>query len=350
MKITTKIAAGAVLAWFAAQAGAVDISGAGSSAAKPLYAAWGQAYAAATKDAVNYDPIGSSAGLKKMKEHGVDFGATDVALSREEGAKDNLICFPTSVSGVVPFVNIPGVKPGKLNLSGPVLAAIFMGKIKNWNDREIAALNAGRDLPNLPIRPVVRQDGSGTTYNFSDYLSRVSADWKTRFGTSLQIQWPGDALPAQGSDGVIKTVGATAGAIGYTDYSYILLQQLSYVKMQNRQGAFVEPSYAGFTAALSNSDWKTQARFEEMLNDKPGNESWPITAGTFVLLPKVTNTPEKTTAALKFFTWGFQHGDEIARKNGYVRLNDSLQARIFSDLTQITDAKGNKLQWGTLGN
>lgn len=345
MRIVEKIVAGSALALFALAAGAVEINGAGSSAAKPLYAAWSQAYADATKNAVDYDPVGSSGGIKKIKERNVDFGATDVAMSREDSDKENLICFPTSVSGVVPFVNIPGVKPGKINLSGPVLADIYMGKIKNWNDRDIAALNPGHDLPNLLIHPMARLDGSGTTYNFSDYLSRVNVDWKTHFGTNFLIQWPSSTVLVKGSDSVVKTVGSTVGAIGYADYSYILLHQLTYAKMQNHQGVFVEPSFDGFTAALTNSSWKTQAKFDEMLNDKPGNDSWPITAGTFVLIPRVTNNPEKTTAVLKFFTWGFLHGDEIAKKNGYVRLTDSLQARIFSELTRITDTKGNKLQW-----
>jgi len=327
-------------------ANATDVSGAGSSAAKPLYTSWAQAYhQAAATDSVAYDPIGSSGGLKKIKERSVDFGASDVAMSRADAAKENLICFPTSVSGVVPFVNLHGFKPGQINLSGPVLADIYAGKIKRWNDPAIVALNRERAMPGDAIVPIARQDGSGTTYNFTDYLSKVSQSWRDAFGTNFLIPWPASVVQAKGSGGVVEAVVKTPNSIGYVDYSYVLEKNLAYAKLQNRGGQFVEPTFDAFTSALTNSDWKTQGTFDEMLTDKSGVESWPITAGTFVIVPKVATNPDKTIATLKFFSWAFMNGDGIARKVGSVRLTDSLQAKVYSLLTTVTDKNGKPLKW-----
>lgn len=329
-------------ATFAAHA---DITGAGSSAAKPLYNLWADEYAKSGNPKLAYQPVGSSAGIKQIKDRAVDFGASDVAMSLEDRKANKLICFPSAISGVVPVVNLPGIKAGELQMTGEVLADIFARKVTKWNDPEIAAINPGLALPKLPIVAVVRQDGSGTTYNFTDYLAKMSKTWKDGFGHNFTIAWPVDTTPVKGSGGVVTAVKQTTGAIGYVDYNYVVQEKLSYAKVQNRDGKFVAPTGEAFASALNNSSWKTQATFEEMLTDKPGARTWPITMGTFVLVPQSTNDPDKTIAALKFFTWAFLKGDKLVSNIDFVRLPDRVQARIYNELTQITDAKGNPLHW-----
>lgn len=328
-------------ATFAAHA---DITGAGSSAAKPLYTLWAEEYAKTGNPKLNYQPVGSSAGIKQIKEHSVDFGASDVAMSPEDRKTARMICFPSAISGVVPIVNLPGIKAGELQMTGEVLADIFARKVTKWNDPEIAAINPGVALPKLPIVAVVRSDGSGTTYNFTDYLAKMSKTWKEGFGHNFTITWPADATAVKGSGGVVTAVKQSAGAIGYVDYNYVVQEKLTYTKVQNRDGKFVAPNTEAFESALSNSSWKTQATFEEMLTDKAGARTWPITMGTFVIVPQVTNDPDKTTAALQFFTWAFLKGDKLVGNTDFVRLPDRVQARIYSEMTQITDTKGQPLK------
>jgi len=324
---------------------AVDIKGAGSSAALPLYENWAKAYMDTSRDFVTYEGAGSTAGLKKVKEHAVDFGASDIAIAPTDSDSKVLVCVPTSITGVVPFVNLPGFRPGQLNLSGSVLADIYAGKIKVWNDSAIAALNPGKSLPALPIYTVARIEGSGTTYVFTDFLSKTSPEWHDNFGTNLIVPWADSVHKVKGSTGVIAEVKKNSGAIGYVDYGYSLQEHLTYVSLLNRDKKMVEPTFAGFNSALTNSDWKTKANFEEILTDRPGPETWPITTATFILIPRVTLTPEKTIAVMKFISWGFLHGDEIARKVGYVRLIDPLQAKVFSILLTVTDKNGQTLKW-----
>ncbi len=324
---------------------AADIIGAGSSAAAPLYTKWAASYLQQRGTTVNYQSVGSSAGIKKIEENAVNFGATDVALSRTESQKKNQICFPTAISGVVPVINIPGVRHGELQLTGEVLADIFARKILYWNDPRIAAINPGRMLPKIAIVAVARQDGSGTTYNFTDYLSKVSPSWKENFGTNFTIAWPIDVTQAKGSSAISSTVKRTIGAIGYIDYNYVLQDQLNYVKLKNRDGRFVAPSAFTFASSLNNSSWRTKASFEEMLTDKAGTNSWPITMGTFVIVPKVARDPGAAIATLKFFTWAFLKGDGIVSGVDFVRLPDQVQARIYSELTRITDHDGKPLRW-----
>lgn len=327
------------------QADATEITGAGSSAAAPLYESWAKAFLAESKDIVNYDPVGSGAGLKKVRDHRVDFGASDIALRSADIDNATLICVPTSVTGIAPIINLPGFKPGQLHLNGVVLGDIYEGKIKFWNDRAIVALNPGHALPNLAINPVGRSDASGTTYIFTDYLAKVSPTWHDNFGANLVIPWPEQIIKAKGSIGLIAEVNKTKGAIGYVDFGYILADHLNYVSMQNHDKLMVEPSFNGFNAALSNSNWKTQGNFEEMLTDKPGSATWPITSGTFFLIPRVADDPVKTIVAMKFLSWGFLHGDEMARKLGYVRLIDPLQAKVFGLLMTVKDKNGHPLNW-----
>jgi phosphate transport system substrate-binding protein len=338
------------LVWTAVTASASpgDIVGAGSSAAKPLYMRWAQAFSQQTGISLNYQPVGSSAGIKQIEARAVDFGASDVAIGRDEAAKEHLICFPSAISGVVPVVNLPRVKAGELQLTGELLAAIFSRRIKTWNDPAIAEENPSLVLPKLPITIVVRQDGSGTTYNFTDYLSKISPAWKQSIGTNFTVEWPADAQRAKGSAGVVEAVKASAGAIGYVDYNYVVQDKLNYARMKNRDGRTVSPSPRAFSAALSNSAWKTAGRFEEMLTDKSGSDSWPITMGTFVIVPQQTAKVEATAATLQFFTWAFMKGDQIADGLDFVRLPDAVQGRIFKELTRITDREGRPLQWKML--
>lgn len=329
-------------------AGATDITGAGSSAAKPIYAKWAEAYSKTSGVKLHYEPIGSSGGIKQIKARAVDFGASDVAMSAAELKKEKLINFPSAISGVVPVINVPGIKSGELMLSGEILADIFAGKITYWNDPAIAAVNRGLTLPKTAIVTVVRQDGSGTTYNFTDYLSKVSTGWKDAFGTNFTIKWHEHAMPAKGNAGVATAVQQTGGAIGYVDYNYVVQEHLNYVLLKNRDGKFVAPSATAFAAALNHSDWLKKAAFEEMLTDKAGASSWPITMGTFVIIPQATQQPESTIAAMKFFCWGFIQGDHLIAGMDFVRLPDAVQARIFKELTKVTDGKGKPLQWSPM--
>ena len=324
---------------------AVDITGAGSSAAAPLYTKWAATYQQQTGTALKYQVVGSSAGIKQIKARAVGFGASDVALSREDLQKEKLICFPSAISGVVPVINLPGVKSGELQLTGKLLADIFARKILYWNDARIAEINPGVRLPKMAIVAVARQDGSGTTYNFTDYLSKVSASWKAGFGSNFTIAWPADVTQTKGSGGVSSAVKHTAGAIGYIDYNYVVQDQLPYAKLRNRDGRFVAPSALTFRSALSRSAWQTTARFEEMLTDKAGPSTWPITMGTFVIVPQVANDPASMIATLKFFTWAFMKGDGIVNGMDFVRLPDQVQARIYTELTKIADRNGKPLQW-----
>lgn len=330
---------------FGSSAVAIDINGAGSSAAGPLYVKWAEHYRHSSETQLRYQPVGSSAGLKQIKQRVVDFGASDVAVPAAELKKEKLICFPSAISGVVPVINVPGIKSGDLLLTGEILADIFARKITQWNDPGIAALNPGLKLPKIEIALVVRQDGSGTTYNFTDYLSKVSTAWKDGFGRNFLIKWPSDAKPAKGSSGVVVLLKQTPGAIAYVDYNYVVQDKLAFVKLKNRNGKFVAPIPEAFAAALHNSEWRTKANFEEMLTDKPGPQSWPITMGTFVILPQTASDPARMTATLSFFTWAFMKGDRIVNEIDFVRLPDKIQAKIFSEMTKITDGKGNPLHW-----
>lgn len=334
-----------LLLFSALHAHATGISGAGSSAAQPLYARLAALYSQRGQVELDYRPVGSSAGLKQLKDKLVDFGASDVALSAEQQARDKVLCFPSAISGVVPVYNLPGIRAGELQLTGALLAAIYARKITHWNDPQLAALNRGLALPPLPIVLLVRQDGSGSTYNFTDYLAKASPAWQQGYGRHFTIAWAAGATPVKGSAGVAAALRQTPGAIGYIDYHYVVQDKLAYARLQNQAGRFVAPSAAGFSAALANSGWNDKAAFEEMLTDKPGAASWPITAGTFIVVPQAAAHAERMVATLKFFTWGFIHGDQLVGAANFVRLPDRVQGRIFSALTGVTDSAGQPLKW-----
>ncbi len=324
---------------------AATMNGAGSSAAAPLYNTWAEAYAKKNGDVLDYKPIGSSGGIKQIKAKEVDFGASDVALSPADLKKDQLIQFPSAISGVVPIVNLPGVKSGELRLTGDVLAAIFSRQIVSWNDAAITALNPEISLPKKNIEVIVRQDGSGTTYNYTDYLGKMSKDWQITYGKNFTITWHKDLTQVKGSSGIVATLKKTPYSISYVDYNYVLQDKLSSVQLKNRDGKFLEPTAESFAAALNASQWKSKAMFDEMLTDKPGPNAWPITMGTFVIMPQVTNNSDKTLAAIKFFTWGFMHGDRFVNHVDLVRLPDAIQARVFKEMTTIVDTNGKQLRW-----
>lgn len=333
------------LLFLSTAAHALDISGAGSSAAQPLYAKLSDASAKHGASKLNYQAIGSAAGIKQIKARSVDFGASDVAMSPQDLAHDQMVCFPTAISGVVPVFNLPGVKSGDLLLTGELLADIYARKIKTWNDPRLQTINPAVKLPASPIIVLARSDGSGTTYNFSDYLSRVSPAWKKDFGRNFTIPWAETTVTLKGSGGLVAALKTTPNAIGYVDFSYVVQDKLAYAKVRNADGKFVAPSAPAFAAALENSAWQTNGTFEEMLTDKPGAATWPITMGTFVIVPKVATHPDAMIATLKFFTWGFLYGDTIIGGVNFVRLPDRVQARIFSDFASIKDARGQSLNW-----
>ena len=320
-------------------------NGAGSSAAAPLYNKWADAYNKKTGATVEYQPAGSSAGIKQIKARTVDFGASDVALKAADLKEAKLIQFPSAISGVVPVINLPGLRSGELKLDGETLADIFARKISFWDDAAIVKLNAGVRLPHKSITVIVRQDGSGTTYNFTDYLSKLSPSWNTSFGKNFTIKWHPELIQVKGSSAISTGIATTSYSISYVDYNYVLKDKLHSVAIKNREGKFVQPSAAAFEAALHNSGWKTHGSFEEMLTNRPGVNSWPITMGTFVLVPSAANNPEKTIAVLKFFTWGFMSGDYLVNAVDLVRLPDSMQARIYKEMVNVTDASGKPLNW-----
>lgn len=345
MQCVRRAGIGLLLACLLAPAQSAEIKGAGSSAAQPLYTALLGVYAKSEPVTLAYEPSGSTDGLKKMRSNSVDFGATDVALTAEQRASAKLLCFPTAISGVVPVVNLPGLRKGQMRLTGEVLADLFSRKITKWSDPQIKALNPGLVLPDLAVSVIVREDGSGSTFNFTDYLSKVSPAWKTAFGRNFRIVWADGVTKVKGSSGVVAEFKKISGAIAYVDYQYAEKSGLAAAALKNREGKFVTAGRASFSSALNNSAWITSGTYEEMLTDKAGGLSWPITTSTFVLVPQVSANPEKTIAALKFFTWGFIHGEAIVGKSEFVRLPDVVQGRIYGELTGVKDAAGEPLKW-----
>ena len=332
-----------LVATSAASALADTVMGAGSSAAAPIYRSWGHAYEKATGNTLAYESVGSSAGIRKIRAHEVGYGASDVAPAAAELKKDGLAVFPIAITGIAPVVNLPKLGEGQLRLSGEVLARIFMGQISQWNAPEIARLNPGVALPNLPLKVVVRSDGSGTTYNFTDYLAKVHPDWQGKFGVSTSIAWPQNFLPAKGSEGVSKLVRETVGSIAYIDYAYVKDDRLNPVQLNNLAGDYVSASNDGFRAALAASDWVSSGNFTTTLTNKPGRNVWPITMGTFALVPLVTDKPQETLPALKFFAWSFLHGDLLVQEHNFVRLPNRVQAAAFKIISSVKDQAGNQI-------
>jgi phosphate transport system substrate-binding protein len=318
-------------------ANAAEITGAGASFPAPIYAKWADAYHKATGNKVNYQSIGSSGGIKQIKAKTVDFGASDAPLKDDELEKDGLTQFPTVIGGVVPVINVPGVQPGQLKMSGDVLAAIFLGKIARWNDAAIAGLNPGLKLPDQAIAVVRRADGSGTTFIFTNYLSKVSSDWKSQVGEGASVKWP-TGTGGKGNEGVAAFVSRLPGAIGYVEYAYAKQNKMSHVLLKNAAGSFVAPDDSAFKAAAVNADWSKS--FYQILTNQAGKEAWPITGATFILVHKTQDKPQQAAEALKFFDWAYQNGDKMAEELDYVPLPEAVVKQIQSSWSGVKDPGG----------
>ncbi|MBH1744671.1 phosphate ABC transporter substrate-binding protein PstS [Stenotrophomonas maltophilia] len=308
-------------------ANAAEITGAGASFIYPVMSKWSADYNAATSNKVNYQSIGSGGGIAQIKAKTVDFGSSDAPLKPEELAASGLAQFPSVIGGVVPVVNVAGIAPGALKLDGTVLANIFLGKIKTWNDPAIAALNPGVALPSAKITVVHRSDGSGTPFNFVNYLSKVSPEWKSSVGEGTSVQWPA-GIGGKGNEGVAAYVKQIKGGIGYVELSYALQNKLSYTAMKNAAGKFVQPSDASFAAAAASADWASAKDFYLVMTNAPGAESWPITATNFILVHKKPKNAANGKATQEFFRWVYKSGDAQARQLDYVPLPDSLVRQI----------------------
>jgi phosphate transport system substrate-binding protein len=325
MTKTFHIAALGLGVTLAGLAHADSVTGAGSSFAAPLYAKWASEYNKATRVQINYQSIGSGAGIKQVDAKTVDFGASDMPLPDAELAKKGEVQFPTAMGGVIPVVNIKGIKPGEVHLDGAVLADIYLGKVKKWTDPEIKKLNPGVNLPDAAIAPVRRADGSGTTFIFTNYLSKVSPEWKSKVGEGTAVNWPTGA-GGKGNEGVAAFIGRLPNSIGYVEYAYVKQNHMTYAMLQNANGKFVEPNEASFKAAAAGADWSRS--FYQILTNEPGANAWPISGATFILMHKVQDKPAQASQVLKFFDWGLNHGGQAAAELDYVPMPESVVKQI----------------------
>jgi phosphate transport system substrate-binding protein len=338
------LAASAVLALLSQSALAAQIiSGAGATFPYPIYAKWAESYAQKTGVKMNYQSIGSGGGIKQIEAKTVDFGASDAPLKPEELSKNGLMQFPMIMGGVVPVINVQGVKPGELKLSGSVLADIYLGKIAKWNDKAIKNLNPGVNLPNKSITVVHRSDGSGTTWIFTNYLTKVSEQWKKKVGNEKSVAWP-VGIGGKGNEGVASYVGQTKNSIGYVEYAYALQNKMTYAQLRNQAGNYVKPNTASFQAAAANADWKDAPGFYMVLTDQPGKDSWPITGASFILVYKNQKQPDIAKNVLKFFDWSYHHGGKLAEELDYVPMPSQVVSLVEKTWQQkIKDAKGKTL-------
>ncbi|CAG4887516.1 phosphate ABC transporter substrate-binding protein PstS [Paraburkholderia saeva] len=322
----------------AASAHAVDITGAGSTFAAPIYTKWADAYQKSGGGKINYQGIGSSGGVKQVIAKTVDFAGSDAPLKDEELAKEGLFQFPTVVGGVVPVTNIPGVKPGELTLSGPVLGDIFLGKVKKWNDPVITALNPGIKLPDTDIAVVRRADGSGTSFIWTHYLAQVNAEWKSKVGEGSTVNWP-TGTGGKGNDGVAAFVQRLPGAIGYVEWAYAKQNKMAYTALKNQAGSIVRPATETFKAAATGADWSKT--FYQILTNEPGKDAWPVVGATFVLLHAVQDKPDHGKETLKFFDWAFKNGAQAAQALDYITLPDAVVNEIRTQWrAKVKDASG----------
>jgi phosphate transport system substrate-binding protein len=329
--------AGLALAISAASAFAVDITGAGATFPAPLYAKWADAYQRATNNKVNYQSVGSGAGMRQIRAKTVDFGASDMPLTDAELQRDGLVQFPTVIGGVVPVVNVQGVAAGQLRLTGAVLGDIYLGKVAKWNDPAIQQLNPNVRLPDTQIQVVRRADGSGTTFIFTNYLSKVNAEWKSRVGEGAAVNWPTGA-GGKGNEGVAAFIQRLPNSIGYVEYSYARTNKLAHVTLRNAAGNFVAPDDATFKAAAAGANWAQS--FYQILTEQSGAQAWPITGATFILMHRAQDKPANAAAALNFFNWAYANGDKMAEELEYVALPASVKTLIQQSWNQIRDASG----------
>lgn len=336
--LSKTVAAALVAVAFTGAALAQDVTGAGASFPAPIYAKWADAYNKATGNRINYQSVGSGAGLRQIRGKTVDFGASDMPLTDAELAKDGLVQFPTVMGGVVPVFNVKGIQTGQVKFNGQVLGDIYLGKITKWNDPALTALNPGVPLPDAAIAVVRRADGSGTTFIWTNYLSKVNAQWKSQVGEGTAVNWPVGA-GGKGNEGVSAFVQRLPNSIGYVEYAYAKQNKLTYGAVQNAdKSAFVMPTDTTFKAAAAGADWNKT--FYQILTNQPGKDSWPITGATFILMHTKQDKPAQATSSLKFFDWAFVNGDKMADELDYVPMPDAVKNTIRASWAKITDASG----------
>jgi len=323
---------------------AVDITGAGASFPFPIYSKWAEDYKKSSGSAMNYQSIGSGGGIRQIEAKTVDFGASDAPLSKEDLDKKGLVQFPAIIGGVVLVVNLEGVAPGAMRLAGPVVADIFLGKIKTWNDKAIADLNPGLNLPTDPITVVRRSDGSGTSFLFTDYLSKVSPDWKTKVGAGQSVAWP-EGVGGKGNEGVSAYVQRIKGSIGYVEYAYAKKIKMAHVSMKNLAGNFVQPDDLTFQAASASADWAKAPGFFMVLTEQPGKDSWPISGASFILMQKSPDNADKAAAVLKFFDYSFKNGGKAAAEMDYVPIPANVVKMIQNMWKTDIRAAGGQVVW-----
>lgn len=316
---------------------AEDVTGAGATFPAPLYAKWADAYNKASGTHINYQSVGSGAGLKQIRSKTVDFGASDMPLKDDELVKDGLIQFPTVIGGVVPVVNIKGIQPGQIKLTGQILGDIYLGKVAKWNDSALTALNPGVPLPDAAISVVRRADGSGTSFIFTNYLSKVNAEWKSKVGEGTAVNWPTGA-GGKGNEGVSSYVQRLPNSIGYVEYAYAKQNKMSYVLLKNAAGNFVAPDDLNFKAAAAGADWSKS--FYQVLTEQAGKDAWPLTGATFIMMHKTQEKPAQAASTLKFFEWAYANGDKMASDLEYVPLPDSIKSLVRKQWGEIKDASG----------
>ena len=337
LKATLTVTMGATLMSFSALSAAQDVTGAGASFPAPLYSKWAADYNKATGVKINYQSVGSGAGLRQIEAKTVDFGASDAPLKDEELAKKGLMQFPTVVGGVVPVVNIKGIASGQLKLNGQILGDIYLGKITKWTDPAIKALNPTLPLPDAAIAPVRRADGSGTSFIFTNYLSKANVEWKTKVGEGTAVNWPVGA-GGKGNEGVAAFVSRLPNSIGYVEYAYVKQNKMAFAQLKNAAGNFVSPDDAGFKAAAAGADWSKS--FYQILTEQPGKDSWPITGATFILMQKTQDKPAQAAASLKFFEWAYKNGDKTANDLDYVPMPATVKTIVEKAWGEIKDASG----------
>ncbi len=318
-------------------ANAQSITGAGATFPAPMYAKWAAEYNKATGVKVNYQSVGSGAGIKQIDSKTVDFGASDMPQTDDVLKAKGQFQFPTVIGGTVPVINIKGIAPGQMKLDGQVLGDIYLGKITKWNHAAIKALNPTLALPDADIAPVRRADGSGTTFNFTNYLSRVHAEWKAKVGEGTAVNWPVGA-GGKGNEGVAAFVNRLPNSIGYVEYSYVIQNKMTYTQLKNKDGVFVSPSEEAFKAAAAGADWSKS--FYQLITDQPGKATWPISTATFILMHLQQDKPAQATETFKFFTWAFKNGDKLASDLDYVPLPDSVIATIEKAWANVKDSAG----------
>jgi len=332
-----RAAAIVALTMSAGAAMAQDVTGAGASFPAPLYAKWADLYNKASGARINYQSVGSGAGIKQIRGKTVDFGASDAPLKDDELAKDGLIQFPMVIGGVIPVINIKGITAGQVKLTGQALGDIYLGKITKWNDPALTALNPGVPLPDATISVVRRADGSGTSFIFTNYLSKVNADWKAKVGEGTAVNWPTGA-GGKGNEGVSAFVQRLPNSIGYVEYAYVKQNKMTYTLLKNKDGTFVAPDDAGFKAAAASAEWSKS--FYQVLTEQPGKDAWPITGATFIMMHKTQDKPASAATALKFFEWAYANGDKAATDLEYVALPDSVKNLVRKQWGEIKDPSG----------